>query len=188
MTILRLAIPSPLRREFDYLPPQNLSEAQAADLQPGIRVLAPFGGRQLTAYLVAVLADSSIESGKLKAVITILDAEPLVSTALIQLCQWAANYYQHPLGEVIPAAFSPSLRKGKPHKALGSAGWSLTSRGKGLPAGGLSRSPKQALALELLQAQNIVPSTVLASKGISTAVLQSMRKKALCISGPNMAI
>jgi primosomal protein N' (replication factor Y) len=106
MTILRLAIPSPLRREFDYLPPQDLSEARAAALQPGIRVLAPFGHRQLTGYLVAVLADSAIDSGKLKEAIAILDTQPLISTALIKLCQWAANYYQHPLGEVIPAAFS----------------------------------------------------------------------------------
>ena len=54
MSVLRLAIPSPLRRLFDYLPPQGVSEADIANLQPGQRVLVPFGPRRLTGYLVTV--------------------------------------------------------------------------------------------------------------------------------------
>ncbi len=179
MTILRLAIPSPLRREFDYLLPEGLCESQAASLQPGIRVLVPFGSRELTGYLLAVLPGSPIDSDKLKAALAILDPQPLISRSIVQLCQWAAAYYQHPLGEVIPAAYPPSLRKGKAHKALGTPGWSLTPRGKGLPPGALARSPKQALALSLLQSQSIVPATSFKENGITAAVLRSIREKGL---------
>ncbi len=51
MPILRLAIPSPLRAEFDYLPPANMGEEQLAELKPGIRVRVPFGRREVIGYL-----------------------------------------------------------------------------------------------------------------------------------------
>jgi len=179
MPILRLAIPSPLRNEFDYLPPEGWSDAQAAALQPGIRVRAPFGRREVTGYLLAVLPDSPLASTRLKAAIEILDQKPLIKPAMVQLCQWAASYYQHPPGEVLPAAFSHPLRKGKAHKALGNAAWRLTTRGKGLPAGALSRSPRQALALEILQQQDAVPASHFSNEGVSSAVLRSLREKGL---------
>ncbi len=179
MSILRLAIPSPLRTEFDYLPPQGLSEEQCAALQPGIRVLVPFGRRKLTGYLLAVLPGSSVETARLKTAIAVLDSTPLINKALIQLCQWAIGYYQHPPGEVIAVAFSPALRKGMLHKTLGDAGWSLTTRGKGLPPRALSRSPKQAQALTLLQQPEPVSAVDFANNGISSAVLRSLRAKDL---------
>ncbi|MDR6357140.1 primosomal protein N' [Pseudomonas psychrotolerans] len=37
--ILRLALPSPLRRLFDYLPPKGAAEEQ---LRPGVRLRVPF--------------------------------------------------------------------------------------------------------------------------------------------------
>jgi primosomal protein N' (replication factor Y) len=37
-SVLRVAVPSPLYREFDYLPPANVD---LASLQPGIRLRVP---------------------------------------------------------------------------------------------------------------------------------------------------
>ncbi len=179
MSILRLAIPSPLRKSFDYLPPQGVNDAQLTSLTPGTRIRVPFGHRKLTGYLLAVLPDSEIETPLLKTAIEILDSEGLISHALMELCHWSAKYYQHPLGEVIPAVFPTSLRKGKPHKTLGEPGWSLTNKGKGLPHGALSRSPGQARALALLQAQDPLASTVFKDNNITAAVLRSLRNKEL---------
>jgi hypothetical protein len=58
--ILRVAVPSPLRRLFDYLPPADLSDASAAGLVPGMRVAVPFGTRTLVAILVSVQTRSSV--------------------------------------------------------------------------------------------------------------------------------
>ena len=55
MPILRLAIATPLRRLFDYLPPADLADEEAAALAPGTRVLAPFGRRQVCGVLVEVV-------------------------------------------------------------------------------------------------------------------------------------
>ncbi len=62
MSVLRLAIPSPLRRTFDYLPPSGMSAAEIGALQPGVRLRVPFGRREVTGYLLAVCPESTIAS------------------------------------------------------------------------------------------------------------------------------
>jgi primosomal protein N' (replication factor Y) len=133
MSVLRLAIPSPLRRHFDYLPPSGMSAAEISALQPGVRLRVPFGRREVIGYLLAVCTESAIPSSSLKPVLEILDQSPLIDPHLLQLCLWAANYYHHPLGDVYGNLFPRRLREGKPHSSLGTPGWQLTVRGKGLP-------------------------------------------------------
>ena len=138
MSVLRLAIPSPLRRHFDYLPPAGMSQEALGILQPGARMLVPFGQRQVTGYLLAVKPDSPLPAGSLKEVIKILDPAPLINAELVQLCEWAAGYYQHPPGEVFSAAFPRHLRGANAARPPGATGWQLTTRGMGLPAGALA--------------------------------------------------
>ena len=179
MSVLRLAIASPLRRLFDYLPPREMSAAAVKTLQPGLRLKVPFGSRTVTGYLVQVCEHSELPESALKHADAVLDDTPLVPATLLQLCDWAARYYQHPPGEVFAAAFPAALRQGKPHRAGGSPGWRLTSRGMGLPPGALSRSPRQAEALALLQAAPAVANDLFRKRGISPAVLRSLADKEL---------
>lgn len=109
--ILRIALPTPLRRLFDYLP------AQAIDcnlLIPGIRIRVPFQSRTLTGILISVEKESLIPYEKLKPVLEILDEQPLFMPDVYKLCCFAADYYHYSLGEVLSAALPVSLRKGKP--------------------------------------------------------------------------
>ena len=164
MSVLRLAIPSPLRRLFDYLPPQGASSAKVESLQPGQRLIVPFGPRRVTGYLVAVSEASELPAANLKRALAILDPEPLISTTVIALCDWASRYYHHPPGEVFSAAFPRPLREGKEHRPAGVAGWRLTPRGLGLPPGALARSPRQAEALAMMQASESVANSQFASQ------------------------
>ena len=179
MSILRLAIPSPLRRHFDYLPPGGMSETEIVKLQPGIRLRVPFGRREVTGYLLGVFPDSDLPEKSLKAALEVLDPAPLLSPGVLQLCHWAADYYHHPPGEVFSACFPRHLREGKPHQSLAAAGWQLTAHGKGLPAGALARSPRQAQALAILQREGAVATTLFKSNDISPAVLRNLRDKGL---------
>jgi len=179
MSVLRLAIPTPLRRHFDYLPPLGLDPAQASALQPGIRVRVPFGRREVTGYLLQVSEQSSVPESALKPAVDILDASPLVDPQLIQLCQWAADYYHHPLGEVFGCLFPRRLREGGAQQPLGESGWQLTARGKGLPPEALPRSPRQAQAIQMLRHHPVVAQTTFAAAGISSAVLRSLQDKNL---------
>jgi len=176
MSILRLAIPTPLRQLFDYLPPTGIT---ATGLQAGTRLLVPFGPRQLTGYLVEVVPHSDQDSTRLKQAIAVLDEHSLLNTRIMALCDWAARYYHHPPGDVLAAAFPPRLRQGKTQQDTGIRGWQLSTRGKGLPAGALPRAPKQAAVLTLLHDQPQVSHEALSAAGISTAVLRTLRDKEL---------
>lgn len=190
MSILRLAIPSPLRRFFDYLPPVGTTDARLRGLRPGLRLTVPFGSRRVTGYLVAVCTASELPDSALKPADAILDSQPLISPALLRLCEWAAAYYHHPPGEVFTAAFPRFLREGKPHRAAGEPGWRLTTRGKGLPAGALARSPRQAQALALLQGAAAIGNRQLAERGIKRPVMRDLQAKELvekCVVQPSRA-
>lgn len=108
--ILRIALPTPLRRLFDYWPPQAIDIKQ---LMPGIRLRVPFQSRTLVGILIDIVQETDVPAHKLKAALDILDTTPLFSLDIYQLCQWAAAYYHYPLGEVLLNALPALLRKGK---------------------------------------------------------------------------
>ncbi len=109
--ILRLSLPTPLPRLFDYLPPAGID---VSTLCPGVRVLVPFQSRQLVGVLIEIVTETTIPEHKLKKAKQVLDSEPLLSSDVYQLCLWASDYYHYPLGEVLAAALPPLLRKSKP--------------------------------------------------------------------------
>lgn len=111
MQLLRVALPTPLRRLFDYLPPQDVDCSQ---LVPGARVQVPFQSRTLTGMLIEVVHESSIPYEKLKKAYAILDDAPILPTDVYALCEWAAGYYHYSFGEILASALPVALRKGKP--------------------------------------------------------------------------
>ncbi len=129
--ILRIALDTPLRRVFDYSwPTQTSTDPPAAvALQPGMRVRVPFGRRQLIGVLVGTSPRSDVDPAKLKAAIEILDRRPVFDPVTFELLRWAADYYHHPLGEVIAAALPASLRAGQPADD-GVDTWTLTESGR----------------------------------------------------------
>ncbi len=107
---LRIALPTPLRRLFDYLPPEGVD---CSKLTPGVRVRVPFGTRSLTGVLIGVEKNSSVPYEKLKRAESVLDDAPILNSDVYELCLWAAEYYHYALGEVLAAALPVVLRKGK---------------------------------------------------------------------------
>lgn len=179
MSVLRLAVPTPLRRHFDYLPPIGMTPAQASGLQPGIRLRVPFGNREVTGYLLQVCEQSNIPDSALKPALEILDTSPLIDSQLLQLCHWAAGYYHHPLGDVYGCLFPRRLREGGAQQPPGETGWQLTARGKGLPPEALPRSPRQAQVIQMLRQQAVVEHSEFNTSGVNSAVLRSLRDKNL---------
>lgn len=108
--ILRVAIPSPLRRLFDYLLPTKHDNCNP---KPGARILVPFGKRILVGIIIDVTDHSSINIDKLKPALQILDAEPLFNETMLQLFLWASRYYQYPLGMLFEAVLPAWIRKQK---------------------------------------------------------------------------
>ncbi|HKK15077.1 MAG TPA: primosomal protein N' [Gammaproteobacteria bacterium] len=110
--ILRVAINTPVRKLFDYLLPEKGSEVK---LQPGMRLQVPFGrSREKIGLLIAVTDSSTIERHRLKRATMILDNYPVLPRQQLELMLWAAEYYQHPVGEVILGHLPKLLSQGAP--------------------------------------------------------------------------
>ncbi len=152
--ILQIALDTPLRRVFDYRCPaldprgNNLAPASLPEsLQPGVRVRVPFGRRELVGILVGTASKSSLDPAKLKSALEILDTAPVFDPVTFDLLRWAAEYYHHPLGEVIAAALPASLRTGQASED-GVLSWSLTEAGRAeLVAPTDRRGPQQRALL-----------------------------------------
>ncbi len=150
-TILEIALPTPLRRRFDYLAPADMSDIEINKLSAGVLVRVPFGHQEMTGVLIQTknYTDQNIE--KLRPALAILDQTPALDSALLDLILWAADYYQCPEGEALSTALPVLLRQGEAAEERRETCWQLTTEGKGLPAGALKRAPKQALLLDALQ-------------------------------------
>lgn len=110
--ILRVAVPSPLRYMFDYLPPKD---CVLTKIEPGMRVLVPFGRQEIIGIIIEISTKSSYDLNKLKLAIAILDDKPILPESIIKLIIWTSNYYHHPIGDVISNAL-PSLLREKDRK------------------------------------------------------------------------
>ena len=107
--LVAVALPVPLRRSFDYRVPEGLRDR----LLPGMRVQVPFGRRSLIGLVVAAPRRAEPAGFDYKAVAALLDEAPVAPADWLDLVTWAADYYQHPLGEVIAAALPASVRAGR---------------------------------------------------------------------------
>jgi primosomal protein N' (replication factor Y) (superfamily II helicase) len=147
--ILQIALDTPLRRVFDYLPPTQESAAQ--EVPPlGVRVLVPFGRQRLIGILVGTAPASTLPLNKLKAAHEFLDQRPVFDPITFELLRWAADYYHHPIGEVYAAALPVSLRSGQP-AAASTEHFSLTDLGRGeLKEPSSKRAPQQRALLSWL--------------------------------------
>jgi len=146
--IFRVAIPVPIYRIFDYLAPDNV---ELDNIKPGVRLEVPFGKGKKIGFLLEIAGHSELDTSKLKRVVRILDHKPLLSTKDMRLLLWASNYYHHPLGEVISAAFPAALRQGKSVVVQTEKRYALTDLGKVTPSDQLQRTPKQKSVLEKFQ-------------------------------------
>ena len=145
--ILRIAVPSPLQRSFDYLQP---TDADPAALQPGIRLRIPFGRRTVIGVLLAVGNKSDIDAHKLKRALQVLDETAVVSPDVMAMVQWASDYYHYPIGEAFSAALPALLRRGQQPQAADNTAWRITPAGQAIDTRTLSRAARQARVMALL--------------------------------------
>ena len=105
MRIVRVALPIPLPRLFDYL------AADATEHDIGRCVRVPFGKGDKSGVIVALPDSSDIEPARLKNVLHIQRDVPPLPADWLDLAGFAARYYHAPLGEVIALALPPGLRR-----------------------------------------------------------------------------
>jgi len=142
--VLKIAVPAPLRTLFDYLPPRG------PEPPAGARVKVPFG-RGERIGVVWGWGPAGTSSERLKQITEVLDTEPMLGDRDRELLEWAARYYQYPIGEVVAAALPVRLRRGIEAARNVVAAWRLSAEGAATPLDALARSPRQRALLEQLQ-------------------------------------
>lgn len=147
LSIVRVAVPVPLRREFDFLPPSDDDRG----VTPGVRALVPFGNRRLVGVVCGQEERDEAPAHALKRILAWLDSEPVVPEPLAALVHWAADYYQQPIGIAWRTALPRALRGNNPVTPDIPEHFALTVIGRQcgeLPA----RAPVQQRILEAFRA------------------------------------
>lgn len=106
MKLIRVALPVPLNRYFDYLLPDFFSVTK------GVRVSVPFGSQTKVGIVIDFPETSDIPVEKLKPIKAVLDLEPIFDEEIFKLLNWALSYYHAPIGEVLTSALPVKLRQG----------------------------------------------------------------------------
>ena len=178
--ILRIAVPSPLRRTFDYKLPEKLrSKIDHQTPLAGMRVKVEFGRRVLIGLVVDIPKTSDLPLEKIKDISDIIDSSPIVPSDLFSLFIWAANYYQHPLGEALFTALPSLIRKGEPAVASGIKHWQLTELGAQLDPQTLQRAPKQQALIDFIaQHSNCIEESKISAL-FSSAIRNQLQQKGL---------
>ncbi len=154
MVVIRVSLPVPLRRGFDY--------EHERPLAPGVRVRVPFGRRVLTGIVLEVPADP-VPGITLRPILQVIDQEPLFSGEQLRLLRFAADYYHHPLSEVLFAALPTLLKRGD--GMVVPRAYGLTAEGLAADAARFRRARRQAALWEAIKDAGVLTESDLKALG-----------------------
>ena len=169
-TVIQVALPRPLRRTFDYAPPEAGPVPES-----GMRVRVPFG-RASVVGLVTGRSESSPHA--LKPVTEVLDDEPFLPADLVDLTEWLTRYYHHPVGDVVATLLPVKGRRGAKATPADDVVWRLAEDATNANAV-LERAPKQREAFDKMRQLHQIAESELGRHGIARAQLAALLGKGL---------
>jgi primosomal protein N' (replication factor Y) len=128
MQLVRIALDVPLPTLFDY------AVTQGVEVLPGQRVLVPFGRKQLVGVVLQLVDSSALDAARIKPIVRVLDAQPLLSDDILTLLRFCSDYYHYPLGAAVIAALPTRLRSAEPLARREAQAYTLTPAGRVLDA------------------------------------------------------
>ena len=99
-------LPLPLPRSFTYSLPEDGME----DIQPGCRVVVPFGRKKYYTAIVCNVHYCPPEGYEVKEITTVLDTSPVLLPFQFKFWEWLADYYLCTQGDVYKAALPSGLK------------------------------------------------------------------------------
>ncbi|HSG69691.1 MAG TPA: primosomal protein N' [Planctomycetaceae bacterium] len=105
--VAQVVLNVPVDKTFDYLVPDPLRDL----LRPGQRVLVPFGrgDKPLKGFCVGV-GRAEHTSRKLKEILEVLDAEPLLDNNMLELTKWIGERYLCGWGQVLESVVPAGVK------------------------------------------------------------------------------
>ena len=105
-TFADVVLPLPLYKYFTYRVPVDWQTS----LQPGSRVVVPFGRKKYYTAIVARLHDVMPQGYEVKEILSILDDRPVLRRPQLRFWEWIADYYLCSVGDVYKAALPSGLK------------------------------------------------------------------------------
>ena len=105
--IARVTLEIALRKEFDYAIPPEL----ASRVEVGSRVKVPFGPRQVTGIVTALVEESTHTN--LRSILKVIGAQSPVTPKVLRLARWIADYYCCAPEIALKSVLPDSVRKEK---------------------------------------------------------------------------
>ncbi|MCI5149454.1 MAG: hypothetical protein D3916_08715, partial [Candidatus Electrothrix sp. MAN1_4] len=170
MTVYEVVVAAPLFGTLTYAQPVDSIDP----LPLGLRVLVPLKNRLVTGYVLTSLASPPDVSYQIKPILERLDPAPLFPEQLIPFFRWVADYYHHPLGEVIQTALPSGIKASSGYEI------SLTESGNHhLPPEINALNKRTAWMDRLLTKKKLLPGTVrnIRSKPAMQTLVQTWQKK-----------
>lgn len=174
-----VALPVAVDKTFTYLVPPDLQVSAVL----GVRAIVPFGRKYATGIIIDLPLSTTITN--IKPIHDIMDASPVISQELLELCRWIAEYYFAPLGEVLKAALPHGFSAGKRIASTALSGPDLASALDGLK----SRAPKRATLLRILSDRGPTPAADLRKRtGLKNInmVLNEMEQAGMIVTEENI--
>ena len=103
----------PVNQKFTY------SVADGLDIGPGYRVLAPFGSRRLTGYVVATTETPPPGVKEIKQIERAVDKRAIFDSRLIDLAGWLSDMYLCSFGEALATVLPGGRREVEPEEMGG---------------------------------------------------------------------
>ncbi|MCC6494448.1 MAG: primosomal protein N' [Pirellulales bacterium] len=189
-TVASVVFPTGPEGPFDYDVPDQFNDPGAPHtlVEPGRRLRVPFGRGERTAlgYCVDV-APKRAGGRRLKSILGVVDAQSLLSPAMLRLTRWMADYYLCPWGQVLEAVVPAGVRDraGTRQVRLLVPIEGAIQRFEELKL----RSKQQRRALELLAASEepLLPAELAQRTGCSEAPIRALVKRRLVATRPSRA-
>jgi len=121
---IEVAVSLPIAKTFHYEVPEPFQDR----IEIGHRVWVPFGSQQVTGYVID-FSDTPCDTA-IKKILDVLDDTPLFHGGMVSFYRWIAQYYIHPIGEVIKGGLPGGINAAAVHMV------SLTDKGRGALKGG----------------------------------------------------
>ena len=99
-------VPLPIASQYTY----SLPEGMEASIQPGCRVIVPFGPKKFYTGIVTKVHETAPEAYETKDISEVLDSRPVLLGQQFSFWKWLADYYLCTLGDVYKAALPSGMK------------------------------------------------------------------------------
>ena len=174
--VAQVVLNVPLDKTFDYLVPDPLRNL----LRPGQRVRVPFGrgNRTMKGFCVGV-GRAQTTSRRLKEILEVLDAEPLIDSTMLDLTKWIGERYLCGWGQVLDSVVPAGVKN-----MAGTREVKLFELPPELDFEQLKISEKQLSVLKVLkqQARPMRGDELAEAAGCGVSPIKTLQKKGLLLA------